>query len=234
MPASNVIELRSVTKIFDKGKPNEFYALRDVSLEVKAGEYLILFGPSGSGKSTLLNIVAGLDPYEKGEVLIRGERLSKKSQNELARHRREKVGMVFQQFNLLKGMSVLDNVALPDLFAGKSYKVRRNRAKELLSRLGLSKMAYRKPNELSGGQQQKVAIARALIHNPWILLVDEPTGNLDSKSAEEVMNLLKDLNQKGKRTIMLITHNPDYLDYSNRVVYMRDGKIEREKRSRSR
>lgn len=224
-----VIQLEHIKKEFLLGK-NIVGALNDISLEIHAGEYVILYGPSGCGKSTLLNTIAGLEIPSSGKVKIRGEDLSQLSTNDLARHRREKIGMVFQQFNLLRSMTIVNNVALPELFRGASRSSRVTRAKNLLKELGLEKYYKHKPSELSGGQQQRVAIARALSNNPWILLADEPTGNVDSKTAEEIMEIFHDLNRKSKRTILLVTHNPDYLHYADRVLYMRDGSIIKEDR----
>lgn len=219
-----VIELKNVTKEFFLGK-NVLHALKNIDFSVHPGEYVILFGPSGCGKSTLLNVIAGLEPPTKGVVRIRGEDLTHLSMSQLARHRREKIGIVFQQFNLLKTMNIVNNVALPELFRGVRRSTRQHRAKELLREVGLGEYYSHRPAELSGGQQQRVAIARALVNNPWILLADEPTGNVDSATAEEIMAIFHDLNRKSKRTILLVTHNPDYLHYGDRVLYMRDGEI---------
>ncbi|TSC93094.1 MAG: putative ABC transport system ATP-binding protein [Candidatus Berkelbacteria bacterium Licking1014_85] len=225
---TTVIEIQKLTQVYEKGKPNEFKALDGVDLKIHSGELVILYGPSGCGKSTLLNAIAGLEEFDSGKLLIRGEDISKKKEDELADHRRQKIGMVFQSFNLIKGMSILDNVAIPELFGGVGYQTRKNRAQTLLSKFGLGKLAYRKPAELSGGQQQKVALARALVNNPWIILADEPTGNLDSKSSIEVIAIIKELSKKSKRTILMVTHNPDHLKIADRVIYMKDGKIEKE------
>lgn len=219
-----VISLENVSRTFGSGE-STMAAIKDINLEVFAGEYIIIYGPSGCGKSTLLNIMAGLEIPTKGTVRIRGEDLTRKNSDELALHRRSKIGMIFQQFNVLRTMNVLDNVALTQLFAGVNKQVRQQRAKRLLGIFGLSKHIHKLPSELSGGQQQRVAIARALATNPWIVLADEPTGNLDSKSADEVMDMIKSLNQKSKRTIVLVTHNPDYVYHPHRVIYMKDGQI---------
>lgn len=224
---SIVIDIEKLEKTFDKGKLNEFKALGGVDLSIHSGEFVILFGPSGCGKSTLLNCVAGLDDFDSGKVIIRGENIANKSEDELAVHRRSKIGMIFQEFNLIKGMSILDNIAIPELFSGKNRRVRRARALELLREFDMGKLAGRRPTELSGGQQQRVAIARSLVNNPWIILADEPTGNLDSKSAKEVIDILTKLH-KAKRTIMMVTHNPDQLKIADRIIYMKDGAIERE------
>lgn len=221
-----IIEVKNLSKTFGKGD-NTFNALCDISLKIYSGDYIILYGPSGCGKSTLLNCIAGLEEFKDGEVLIRGESLKKKSEDKLAEHRRKKIGMIFQQFNILKSMTVEENVALSQLFDRIDKNIRLKRAENLLKILGLGKVIKRIPTELSGGQQQKVAIARALANNPWIILADEPTGNLDSKSSDQIMDLIADLNHKSKRTIILVTHNPDYRAYANKVVYIRDGKIEK-------
>jgi len=224
MPAKPVIQIKKLVKIFGK-KDNPVKVLNSIDLEIKSAEYIIIFGPSGCGKSTLLNCIAGLEPPTDGEIVIRGEKITEENEASIANYRRDKIGMVFQQFNLLKTMSVIDNVALPQLLKGVKRKNRLARAKQLLEIFGLGNLAHRKPTELSGGQQQKIAIARSLVNNPWIMLIDEPTGNLDSKSADEVMELIRTLNRKSRRTIVLVTHNPDYVYYSHRVIYMKDGQI---------
>ncbi len=224
MAKSKVIECKKLTKSFSHGKAtNE--VLHGIDLEISAGEYVILFGPSGCGKSTLLNIISGLEPATSGSVKIRGDDITKYDEEQLAKQHRTKIGMVFQQFNLIKSLNVLENVALPQVFTNINYNRRQRRAKQLLDMFGFRKFLGYNPNELSGGMQQRVAIARALVNNPWILLVDEPTGNLDSKSADEVMMLLQQLNAKSKRTILLVTHNPDYITHPHRVLYMKDGQI---------
>lgn len=219
-----VIKTTNLTKEFELGKV-KVQALAGVNLEIYAGEFIILFGPSGCGKSTLMSMVAGLQPPTGGKILIRGEDLSKLNQDQLADHRRSKIGMVFQSFNLIPTMNVVENIALPLAFARIPKARRMSRAANLLEVVGMSEYKKHTPSELSGGQQQRIAIARSLVANPWIILSDEPTGNLDSKSANEVMRLLISLNRKSKRTIVLITHNPDYLEYADRIFYLRDGKV---------
>lgn len=232
MSKSKVIECKGVKKTFAHGRmSNE--VLHGINMDIFSGEYVILFGPSGCGKSTLLNIIAGLETVTEGEVRIRDKDITKFNEHQLARTHRTKIGMVFQQFNLLKTLTVLENIALPQVFAGIRYKRRVRRAENLLKVFEFERFRNYNPNELSGGQQQRIAIARALVNNPWILLVDEPTGNLDSKSADEVMQLLKDLNEKSKRTILLVTHNPDYVSHPHRVLYMKDGQIVRSVVNRS-
>jgi len=219
-----VIKVKNLVKRFGSGT-NTIDILKDINLDIKPSEYVIVFGPSGCGKSTLLNCIAGLEEITAGDVMVRGESLKNKDEDELAIHRRDKIGMVFQQFNLLKTMTVLENIALPQLFKGLDRERRMNRARNLLKLFDLDKFANRRPTELSGGQQQRIALARALVNNPWILLIDEPTGNLDSKAADEVMELIKLLNKKSRRTIILVTHNPDYVYYPHRVIYMKDGQV---------
>jgi len=227
-----VISCQDVTKKFQLAKDKMVEILHGVSFEIFATEYVIIYGPSGCGKSTLLNLVAGLEKSSSGSLKIRGEELSKLSPTELARHHRTKIGMVFQQFNLINNLSVIENVALPNIFSGTKLSTRSKRAQHLLDHFKLGDLADKIPTELSGGEQQRVALARALANNPWILLVDEPTGNLDSKSAGEVMEWLEHLNSKSRRTILLVTHNPDYLHYAHRVMYMKDGQIINIKKNR--
>lgn len=224
MPRIPVIKAANLTKEFELGTIT-VKALAGVNLEIYAGEFVIFFGPSGCGKSTLMSMIAGLQPPSNGQILIRGEDLSKLTESQLADHRRSKIGMVFQSFNLIPTMNIVENIALPLSFARISKKRRLARAENLLEVVGMNEYKKHRPTELSGGQQQRIAIARSLVANPWIILADEPTGNLDSKSANEVMRLLISLNRKSKRTIVLITHNPEYVDYADRIFYLRDGKV---------
>lgn len=226
MASTPIIKVEKVNKSFGKGDAH-VQVLFDVDLEIYAGEYVVFFGPSGCGKSTLLNCVAGLEVPDSGKVLVRGEDLSKLSRAQLAKYRNKKIGIVFQQFNVLKSFNVLENIALPQTFSGVSKSRRLKRAHHLLEMFGLEKLAKRIPTEISGGQQQRVAIARSLVNNPWIIIADEPTGNLDSKSAEEVMTLLEKLNSKSRRTIVMVTHNADHLKYAHRIFHLKDGKIDR-------
>ncbi len=219
-----VIKCQNITKEFGSGKARA-RILKGVDLEIYPSEFVILFGPSGCGKSTLLNVIAGLEPPTSGKVFIRGQDITQLSSDEAALYHRTKIGMVFQAYNLIRTLNVWDNVVLPQVFAGISKKRRFERAKSLLREFDLFSRAKLLPSELSGGQQQKIAIARSLVNNPWILLVDEPTGNLDSKSAQEVMAVFKDLNENKKRTILLVTHNPKHLYYANKIFYMKDGII---------
>jgi putative ABC transport system ATP-binding protein len=222
-----IIEVENLSKIYGT-EDTQNKALDNVSLKIYSGEYVVFFGPSGCGKSTFLNCIAGIEIPSSGKVIIRGEDISKFSRKELAKYRNKKIGIIFQSFNVLKSFNVIENIALPQIFNGTSKKIRTKRAEHLLSMFGLSTLGKRIPTELSGGQQQRVAIARALVNNPWILIADEPTGNLDSKSSQEVMDLLEKLNSKSKRTVILVTHNPDHLKFANRVIHLADGKITKE------
>lgn len=222
-----LIKIEKLIKGFGKDDAH-VQVLNGINLEIYSGEYIIFFGPSGCGKSTLLNCIAGLEKPDSGRVVVRGDDLSKMNKTELAKYRNKKIGMIFQQFNVLKSFNVINNIALPQSFDGVPYRRRIARAEKLLSMLGLAKIARRLPTEISGGQQQRVAIARALANNPWILIIDEPTGSLDSKASGEVMDLIERLNSVSKRTIILVTHNPDQLKYAHRVFYMKDGQVIKE------
>jgi len=231
MAKTPIIKIEKITKSFGAGDA-EVEVLREISLEINSGEYIVFFGPSGCGKSTLLNCIAGLEIPDSGKVVVRGDDLSKLTKPELSVYRNKKIGMIFQQFNVLKSFNILNNIALPQAFSGISYRRRLERAKKLLKMFDLTKISHRLPTEISGGQQQRVAIARALVNNPWILIVDEPTGSLDSKASEEVMGLLERLNSKSRRTIIMVTHNPDQLKYAHRIFHMKDGKITKEEKKR--
>jgi putative ABC transport system ATP-binding protein len=224
-----VVTLEDVSKGFNEDILNfDQLIIENISLSIQSGEFVIIFGPSGSGKSTLLNLIAGLERPSAGRVLIRGHDISKYTDDELARYHRRKMGMVFQSFNLIKSLTVWENVALPQTADGVPYFTRRHKAHHLLKLFGLQKYMHRHPNELSGGEQQRVAIARALVNNPLLLLVDEPTGNLDSKAADDVMRIFLGLHAHAKHTIVLVTHNPDYLAYASRVIYVQDGEIKKQ------
>ncbi|MCE2786913.1 MAG: ABC transporter ATP-binding protein [Bacteroidota bacterium] len=222
MPA--VIELKDITRHFKIGEV-EVQALRGVNLIINRGEYVALMGPSGSGKSTLMNILGCLDTPTSGSYVLNNNNVSNLSDNELAEIRNKEIGFVFQTFNLLARSTALDNVALPLVYAGKSKKDRIQRAKDVLSNVGLSDRITHKPNELSGGQRQRVAIARALVNDPSIILADEPTGNLDTKTSYEIMELMEEIHQKGN-TVVIVTHEEDIARRAKRIVRMRDGKIE--------
>jgi putative ABC transport system ATP-binding protein len=205
----------------------EIHALRGVSIQIEKGEYVAIMGPSGSGKSTLMNILGCLDTPSKGTYLLNGKEVSTMNDNELARIRNEEIGFVFQTFNLLPRATALHNVELPLVYAGVSSKVRLERAKQALDKVELSQRMSHKPNELSGGQRQRVAIARALVNNPSILLADEPTGNLDSKTGVEIMALFERLHAAGN-TIVLVTHEADIAAHAHRVITIRDGQVEKD------
>jgi putative ABC transport system ATP-binding protein len=203
------------------------HAIKSVSLEIFKGEFVALMGPSGSGKSTLMNILGCLDTPSKGEYTLNGIQVSEMSDNELAEVRNKEIGFVFQTFNLLPRSSSLDNVALPLVYAGIGRTEREKRARTTLENVGLGNRVDHKPNELSGGQRQRVAVARALVNNPSIILADEPTGNLDTKTSVEIMALLEDIHLKGN-TIILVTHEEDIAAHAHRIVRMRDGLIEKD------
>jgi len=219
-----IIKLENVWKVYYLGKV-EVWALRGIDLEIKKGTFLSIIGPSGSGKSTLLNIIGCLDFPTKGKVFLDGKDIQKLSPDELARIRGKKIGFVFQQFNLLPNLTAIENVALPMVFQGVKEKERLERAKELLKLVGLKERIFHKPQELSGGEQQRVAIARALANDPEIIIADEPTGNLDSKSGKMVMEILTKLHKEQKRTILVVTHDPQIASYSEEILRIQDGKI---------
>ncbi|MBC7617229.1 MAG: ABC transporter ATP-binding protein [Pedobacter sp.] len=203
------------------------HALKSVSLEIKKGEFVALMGPSGSGKSTLMNILGCLDTPSKGDYILNGINVSQMTDNDLAEVRNKEIGFVFQTFNLLPRSTSLDNVALPLIYAGAGKKERDERATKALENVGLGNRITHKPNELSGGQRQRVAVARALINNPSIILADEPTGNLDTKTSIEIMGLIEEIHSKGN-TIILVTHEEDIAQHAHRIVRMRDGLIEKD------
>lgn len=203
------------------------HALKSVTLNINKGEFVALMGPSGSGKSTLMNILGCLDTPTKGDYILNGTNVSQMTDNELAEVRNKEIGFVFQTFNLLPRSTSLDNVALPLIYAGAGKKERDERAKQALENVGLGNRVTHKPNELSGGQRQRVAVARALINNPSIILADEPTGNLDTKTSIEIMGLLEEIHSKGN-TIILVTHEEDIAQHAHRIVRMRDGLIEKD------
>jgi putative ABC transport system ATP-binding protein len=223
-----LIDTQDLWKTYVMGS-EEIHALRGVSIGIERGEYVAIMGPSGSGKSTLMNLIGCLDTPSKGSYLLNGKQVSQMNDNELARIRNEEIGFVFQTFNLLPRASALQNVELPLVYAGVQGKDRTQRAKAALEKVELSSRMSHRPNELSGGQRQRVAIARALVNNPSILLADEPTGNLDSKTGNEIMALFARLHQAGN-TIVLVTHEPEIAACAHRTIHLRDGKVEKDVR----
>lgn len=220
----NVIETTEIAKTYVMGV-EVIHALRSVSIKIPRGEYVAFMGPSGSGKSTLMNIVGCLDTPSSGQYILNGQDVSRMSDNQLAEVRNKEIGFVFQSFNLLPRASALDNVALPLIYAGLNKRERNELALESLRSVGLADRASHRPNELSGGQRQRVAIARALVNNPSVLLADEPTGALDSKTSHEIMDLFEALYAKGN-TIIMVTHEEDIARYAHRIVRLRDGLVE--------
>lgn len=222
--AAPLILIRGIAKTYVVGL-EIIHALTSVDLEVRKGEYVALMGPSGSGKSTLMNILGCLDTPSSGEYILNGIKVSEMTDNELAEVRNKEIGFVFQTFNLLPRSTALDNVALPLVYSGVSRTQREKRALQALENVGLGNRVKHKPNELSGGQRQRVAVARALVNHPSIILADEPTGNLDTKTSIEIMGLLEEIH-RGGNTIILVTHEEDIALHANRIVRMRDGAVE--------
>lgn len=224
MEEKALIELTDIGRKYVIGAET-IHAIKSVTLSIKKGEFVALMGPSGSGKSTLMNILGCLDTPSRGDYYLNNLRVSEMSENELAEVRNKEIGFVFQTFNLLPRSTSLDNVALPLIYAGMGKRERTEKAQKALENVGLGDRVYHKPNELSGGQRQRVAVARALINNPSIILADEPTGNLDTKTSIEIMGLLEEIHSKGN-TIVLVTHEEDIALHAHRIVRMRDGLIE--------
>lgn len=221
-----VIQIENLTRVYQMGE-TEVRALAGVSLEVKRNEYIAIMGPSGSGKSTLMNMIGCLDTPSSGEYILNGNRVSQMNDSDLAEVRNREIGFVFQTFNLLPRTSCLANVELPLIYAGVKASDRKERALEVLDKVGLGDRVDHKPNELSGGQRQRVAIARALVNSPSILLADEPTGNLDTKTGDEIMLLFEELYRAGN-TIILVTHENEIAEYARRIVRLRDGLVEKD------
>jgi putative ABC transport system ATP-binding protein len=224
-----VIRVRELTRAYEMGT-ERILALRGVTLDIARNEYLAIMGPSGSGKSTMMNLLGCLDTPTGGEYWLNGEEVSRLSDDALARVRNREIGFVFQTFNLLPRASALHNVELPLVYAGVGGRERRARALEALTRVGLADRVHHRPNELSGGQRQRVAIARALVNRPSILLADEPTGNLDSVTSEEIMQVFADLHRAGQ-TVIMVTHEPDIAAHAERTVVLRDGRVESDRRA---
>lgn len=218
-----IIEVKDVYKTYDTGAL-KFTALKGINLSIDKGEFTSIMGPSGSGKSTFMNILGCLDKMDSGMYILNNKNISHLEDNELAKIRNTEIGFVFQAFNLLPRMTILENVELPMVYAGISKKERREKALDALDRVGLSDRITHKPTEISGGQKQRVAIARAIVNNPSVIMADEPTGNLDSKSTFEILKIFQDLNNEGS-TIIMVTHEPDVAKYTKRIVRFRDGEI---------
>lgn len=226
-----IIQLKKVWKTYYLGEI-ALDVLKGINLEINKGEFVVIVGPSGSGKSTLMNQVGVLDTPTSGDIYLDKINISTLSESDLAQLRGKKIGFVFQQFNLIPTLTALENVTLPMVFQNVPEDERQERAERLLSQVGLADRMHHKPNELSGGEQQRVAISRALINDPEIILADEPTGNLDSVSGRQVMHILAELHTKQKKTIILVTHDTDLVKYSEKTIYLKDGLIERIKKGR--
>jgi putative ABC transport system ATP-binding protein len=220
---SSIIHLENICKSYFMGK-QELPVLNNISLDILKNEYVALMGPSGSGKSTLMNILGCLDTPSNGKYILNGNDVSKMEDNSLAEVRNKEIGFVFQQFNLLPRLTALENVALPLVYAGMNRKLRHEKAMHTLEMVGLTDRSHHKPNELSGGQSQRVAIARALVNDPSIILADEPTGNLDSKTSHEIMDIFGDIHKRGN-TIILVTHDAHVAEHAKRTILIHDGKI---------
>lgn len=223
---SNIIELKNLSKHYEMGE-NIVKALDGIDVEIKKGDFIAIVGPSGSGKSTMMNMIGALDLATKGEIFLDDEDIENLEESELAQIRGRKIGFVFQTFNLIPTLTALENVMLPMTFQGLGGEEKLERAEEILKKVGLEHRKNHFSNELSGGEMQRVAIARALANNPEVILADEPTGNIDSKTGREIMKIFTDLNKKGK-TIILVTHDLDLTKYATKVLKLRDGKIEKE------
>jgi len=222
--AEPVIKLEDIWKVYKLGKVG-LTVLKGINLAISQGSFVAIMGPSGSGKSTLMYMIGSLDTPSKGKIFLDGRDVSKLSENDLAQIRGRKIGFVFQQFNLLPNLTALENVTLPMVFQGRPEKERVQRAKELLKSLGLEDRASHRPAELSGGERQRVAIARALANDPEIIVADEPTGNLDSSTGKIIMDILVDLHKKEKKTIIVVTHDPNIAGYTDNTINIKDGQI---------
>jgi putative ABC transport system ATP-binding protein len=223
----SIITTQNVDVTYNPGQSNEFKALKDVTCEIASREYIIFFGPSGCGKSTLLYAIFGVLEPTSGEIIVKGDSIYKYAPLDLVMYQRKTMGIMYQSFNLIPSLTVLDNVQLPLIFAGLQSSVRERRAMDLLERFGIAHVAHKRPGLLSGGQQQRVSVARSLVNDPEILIADEPVGNLDAVSAEAVMNTLEEINLRDKKTVLLVTHDAKYLPYAHRVFYLDYGRIDR-------
>jgi putative ABC transport system ATP-binding protein len=226
---SSIIHLENIRKSYIMGK-HQLEVLKGIALDINKNEYVALMGPSGSGKSTLMNIIGCLDTASEGKYILNGKDVSKMEDNALAEVRNKEIGFVFQQFNLLPRLSALENVALPLIYAGMTKKLRHEKAMHVLELVSLTDRSHHKPNELSGGQSQRVAIARALVNDPSIILADEPTGNLDSKTSYEIMDIFGKIQSEGN-TVVLVTHEEDIANHAKRIIRLRDGVIETDKQN---
>ena len=224
---STIIKLKDVHKIFQMGE-SKVHALAGINLSIEEGDFVVILGPSGSGKSTMMNMVGALDTPTKGTIYLGGKDISKLHESDLAQIRGMKIGFVFQQFNLMPVLNAVQNVALPMVFQNKTRKEREDRAKELLTMVGLGERLNHRPNQLSGGERQRVAIARALSNDPKVILADEPTGNLDSKTGKQIMSIIEKLHQEEGKTIILVTHDTHLVRYSHRAIFLKDGNIVKE------
>lgn len=224
----NVIELKDIVKSYAMGDTT-VYALNHLTVSFEKGKFTSIVGPSGSGKSTLMNVLGCLDRPTSGEYILEGKNIARYTDDELAHTRNARIGFVFQSFNLLSRLSAVDNVALPLIYAGVDLKERTERAEKALTEVGLGARLYHKPNEMSGGQRQRVAIARALINDPAIIMADEPTGNLDTKSTLEIIDIFEKLNHMGK-TVIMVTHEPELADMTQRILTIRDGMLIKDER----
>lgn len=222
----SIIEVKNVTKIYKVGT-EKVVALDNVSFTINKGDFCCLLGSSGSGKSTLLNLMAGIEKITRGDILIKGKNVCQMGEHQLAKFRQKYLGFVFQSYNLITSMNALENVALPLIFKEEKVKIRNQKAKNMLVQVGLAERLKHRPNQMSGGQQQRVGIARAFVSNPEIVFADEPTGNLDSKTSKEIMELIKKIAKEHNQTIVMVTHDESIAAYANKIVHIHDGQIEK-------